>query len=636
MELMSSSPLAELNPRHLAVPALVALLSYWGLWNAGFCFDDPMAIVSNPLVNGQAGWLDAFTSNFWGDRPGFEHLQSWRPLTVLDLRIDHVAGAGDPWPFHVGNLILLAMLATVAMLLASAAGLGGTTSLVVGIVVAAHPVFSEAVASNVGKGDLLGALIGLLGLLLAGRWFVPGLAVCVCALLAKESAVVFALALGIMSLSDRRWGRAVAVGVAVAAWYGVRAWVLDVGGVTISPLDNPLVELEGGPRVIAAFAIIGRYLSWWLAPQPIAPDYAAGVNLADTEHAAVWLGMGGFAILLALFVRAWRAQDRPLLAALTVVGASLVLLSNLILLLPTPLAGRLAVPVGLGLTFAAAIGASHLIERWRPVTLGIAVVWLMAGVPATSAMVDAWQSDASLFAHSVELLPDSARGRTNHAKQRIEQGEFADAEAHLRAVLARTPDYPLAVQNLSVAIARQGRRGDAWPIAVRAVEVEPRPGRARANLCDLAVDRETLDADEAAGLCREAIEVLPDAPEPRANLARSLARGMRFEEAEAVWTHALKTFPSSVFVLGHRVSFLLNRGRLEAGIPVQRRLAEVAPHDPQHRRNLVALLLQHAGQLARQQRSFDACEAAREAGELAPGAPPVEALMRRICDPVAP
>jgi tetratricopeptide (TPR) repeat protein len=266
----------------------------------------------------------------------------------------------------------------------------------------------------------------------------------------------------------------------------------------------------------------------------------------------------------------------------------------------------------------------------------MAVVWLVAGVPATGTMVSAWQSDASLFALSAEILPDSARGRTNHAKQLIEQGEYADAETHLRAVLARTPDYPLALQNLSVALARQGRRGDAWPIALRAIEVESRPGRARANLCDLAVDRETLDADEAARLCREAIEALPEAPEPRANLARSLARGMRFEEAEAVWSHALERFPRSAFVLGHRVSFLLGRGRLDRGIKIQRSLAAVAPEDPQHRKNLVALLLQHAGQLARQNRTVEACDAAQEAGDLAPGVPPVEALMRRICDPEAP
>ena len=633
---MSSSPSPELPPRLLAVPALVAVLSYWGIWHAGFCFDDPMAILNNPLVNGQAGWLDAFTSNFWGDRPGFEHLQSWRPLTVLDLRIDYAVGQGAPWAFHMGNLILLAMLATLMMIVAHRVGLGTNTSLMVGVIVAAHPVFSEAVVSNVGKGDLLGALIGLLGLLLAGRWFAVGLALCICALLAKESAVVFALALGALSLLGRHWGRSLAVGLSLALWYGARAWVLDSGAVTLSPLDNPLVELEGGPRVVAAFAVIGRYLSWWLAPQAIAPDYAAGVHLADSSHAAVWLGAGGLAILAALWVRAWRTGDRPLLGALTVVGTTLVLLSNLVLLLPTPLAGRLAVPVGLGLTFAAALGASRLAARWRPLALGMAAVWLVAGVPATGAMVDAWHSDASLFALSVERVPESARGRTNHANQLIEQGAYADAEAHLRGVLARTPEYPLALQNLSVALARQGRRGDAWPIALRALEAEPRPGRARANVCDLAVDRETLDADEAARLCREAMEVLPEAPEPRANLARALARGMRFEEAEAVWTHALELFPRSVFVLGHRVTFLLGRGRLDRGVKVQRALAGVAPTDPQHRRNLVALLLQHAGQLSRQGRSVEACDAAEEAGELAPGAPPVEALMRRICDPESP
>lgn len=633
---MSSSPFAELDRRALAVPTLVALLSYWGIWNAGFCFDDPMAIVTNPLVNGEAGWLDAFTSNFWGDRPGFEHLQSWRPLTVLDLRLDHVASGGAPWSFHVGNLILLAMLATAMMLLASAAGVGGTTALWVGVIVAAHPVFSEAVVSNVGKGDLLGALIGVLGLLLAGRWFAVGLVVCACGLLAKESAVVFTLALGALALSERRWGRAVAVGLTISLWYGVRALVLDGGAGAVSPIDNPLVELEGGSRVVAGLAIMGRYLSWWLAPQPIAPDYAMGVDLADGGHAAVWLGAGGALVLVALAIRAWRAEDRPLIAALTVVGASLVLLSNLVMTLPTPLAGRLAVPVGLGLTFAAALGASRIVARRRPILLGMTVVWLMAGAPATSVMVDAWQSDSSLFAMSAERLPESARGRTNHAKQLIGSGDFVEAEAHLRAVLARTPDYPLAVQNLSVALARQGRRQDAWPIALRAVELEPRPGRARANLCDLAVDRPTLDADEAARLCREAIEALPKAPEPRANLARSLARGMRFEEAEAVWTLAIQEFPTSVFLLGHRVSFLLNRGRLDSGIRVQRGLVEIAPQDPQHRRNLVALLLQNAGHLMRQGRAVEACDAAREAGELAPGAPPVEAMIVRVCEPNAP
>ena len=69
---------------------------------------------------------------------------------------------------------------------------------------------------------------------------------------------------------------------------------------------------------------------------------------------------------------------------------------------------------------------------------------------------------------------------------------------------------------------------------------------------------------------------------------------------------------------------------------VPRSRGAVAPEDPRHRRNLVALLLQHAGQLARQKRTDVACEAAREAGELAPGAPPVEALMRRICEPESP
>jgi tetratricopeptide (TPR) repeat protein len=609
----------------------VALVVYWGVWNGGFCFDDPAALLTNPLVTGEAGWLEAFTSNFWGDRPGFEHLQSWRPLTVLDLRLDHVLSGGAPWSFHAGNLLLLMMIAALATFTGRRAGLGPWISVVVGVIIAAHPISSEATASCVGKGDLLAAFLGLAGLLASGRSFAAGLVLCAAALLAKESAVVFALALGVLALADGERRRTLAVGLTIAVWYGLRALVLDGSPGAISPLDNPLVTADGFPRAVAAFAVVGRYLSWWLAPQAVAPDYAAGVNLSDQAHAALWLGLGGAAVLGALFLRAWVARDRLLLAALTVAGASLLLLSNAVMILPTPLAGRLAVPVGMGLTFAAAVGASRLPARWRPALLGVVIAWLAVGLPATRTMVDAWASDQALFAHSVEVLPDSARGRTNHAKQLLDQGQAAEAEAHLRAVLARTRDYPLALQNLAVALSRQGRREDAWPIALRAVEMEPRPGRARANVCDLAADRSTLDADEAAALCRDAISASPDAPEPRANLARALARGMRFEEAEAVWLHAVEHHAGSVFVLGHRVSFLLGRGRLPQALPIQRALMELATADPQHRRNYVALLLQHASHLDKTGKRPEACAAAKEAGEIAPGAPPVEARIRALC-----
>jgi len=111
---------------------------------------------------------------------------------------------------------------------------------------------------------------------------------------------------------------------------------------------------------------------------------------------------------------------------------------------------------------------------------------------------------------------------------------------------------------------------------------------------------------------------------------------MRFEEAESVWVHAVEHHPGSVFVLGHRVSFLLSRGRLAAALPIQRSLLAAAPQDPQHRRNLVALLLQHASERERAGESEAACAAAREAGELAPGAPPVEAKIRAACQAPVP
>ena len=101
---MSRRPLTWL------LPVLAAALCYQGTLDAGFAFDDPVAVIDNPLVDGRLPAVEALSRSFWGDRPGFEHLASWRPLTVWSLRLDHVLGGGEPGAFHTTNLLLLLAL----------------------------------------------------------------------------------------------------------------------------------------------------------------------------------------------------------------------------------------------------------------------------------------------------------------------------------------------------------------------------------------------------------------------------------------------------------------------------------------------------------------------------------------------
>ncbi len=612
------------------VPVLLMVCLYSGALRAGFAFDDPMAVVDNPLIDGSRSLVDAFTSDFWGDRPGYAHMASWRPLTLLSLRLDHGLGGGAPWMFHLTNVLLHAMVVLAVMGLVAALALGRWAALIAGVTVALHPVFAEGVMSIVGRGDLLAALFGLVGVRAIRRHVPLACAALLLALFAKETAVVYVAAACVWVLADRAWRRAAVLVALIAAWYALRSAVVGTLSGDVLALDNPLVALSFGDRLVAGLGVIGRYVSWWVMPQFVPADLAAGV-----EHAGSLSLLGGAAIAggLGLLYVTWRRAN-PALVGLGLAMTSLVLLSNITFVLPTPMAGRLAYHPALGMTLAVVPLLARALARastTRSLTLGVlAIWWVLALVPTLSA-VGAWQDDTALFEASVAAEPDSARSRTNLARLRLDAGDTQGAEGHLRAALARAPDHPGALLHLALALEALGQRDEAWQVAQRAAAVEMRAGSALNNLCALGLSRPTLDDDQLLVWCRRAAKAMPALTVPAVNLARALARSGRGDEAEQVFVAAAKRDPDSTELLGQRIGFMATRGRLEEAVALQRRVLALRPRDPEALRNLVALLMQHAAALHGAGDLDRACTLATEAASRVPGVAAVAARARALC-----
>ena len=595
----------------------------------GFAFDDPVAVVDNPLVDGTRPWVDAVTSDFWGDRPGFEHIASWRPVTIWSLRLDHALGDGAPWAFHLTNGLLHLLVALAAGFLALTLGFHPVLRLAVSMAVLVTPAFSEAVASIVGRGDLLAALFGIAGVAWIRTRPRLALAMLCVGLLSKETAAVYALTAGVWALAGGLRGRFVAVGALGLAWYIARSLVVGHLGGDVPPVDNPLVAMAFGERFVAGLGIVGRYVAWWIGSGPVPADVAAGVT-----HGGVHAAVGAAAVLglVGIAVHAWRERS-PALVGVTLALSSFALLSNILFVLPTPAAGRLAYHPGLGLTLTlvTCLGMSTPRSTLRH-ALTLSVLVLLVGVWSTIATLHSWADDAALFAQSVESEPDSARSRSNLARVQLDAGELDSARAHLEAALERVPGYPLALLNLSVVRERQSP-GDpeAWALALRAASVAPRPGKAQANVCALAMSRPALDPAQVLASCQVGATALPGAPEPQTNLARALARAGDHAAAEAAFVAALAAHPGHPFVLGHRIGYLAGRGRTEPAVALQRQVFAASPTDAAAHRNLVALLLKHAGELAAAGQAEAACAAAMEAASLAPSASSVAARAAALC-----
>jgi hypothetical protein len=193
----------------MAATALIASLCYMNSLEGQMVFDDKPAILSNNDVAKKTSISEVFLNDFWGARLASYHShKSYRPITVLSFRLNvHLLESMSPWGFHFGNLLLHA--ATSALLIPVYLPILDNdllASVAAACYFAAHPVHTDAVASIVGRADVLCGFFVLLAMIsynwssravvdssgassTSWLWLLLSLAFAVLAMLSKEQGV---------------------------------------------------------------------------------------------------------------------------------------------------------------------------------------------------------------------------------------------------------------------------------------------------------------------------------------------------------------------------------------------------------------------------------------------------------------
>jgi len=172
---------------HVALLLAVTMLVYGNTLLNSFTLDDGVYILSNSAVTGPSvrGLFEPDKTN---------HI--FRPVTFATLALNWAVGGAQPFGYHLVNLLLHAavilLLYLVLRTLLEPLPRAATVALAAAWLFAVHPIHTEAVASIVGRSELLAA-----GFLLVA-WLlhlhdrpILALASLVLALLSKESAVTF-------------------------------------------------------------------------------------------------------------------------------------------------------------------------------------------------------------------------------------------------------------------------------------------------------------------------------------------------------------------------------------------------------------------------------------------------------------
>ncbi len=540
--------------------AVLALVVYAGALGGPFLYDDVVEIQENPRVHSLSRIPDLLTTDFWNAGKGRNPL--YRPLTAVVMTTTWVLGGGSPFFHHLVNVLLHAAASALVVAVVHALTRRAAASLITGLLFAAHPVHSEAVAWISGLAEPLSCVF-VLGAWLAharGRF---GLAAALLApgLLAKEGAVVFLglVLVGDWMASERagfRW-RAYGLYVAVTAGYlALRLAVLGhiFGGLIQGPpLLNPLRDLPAIDRMLTSVIVIGTAVRQSLAPVTLCLDY--GYN--QIPRAAGFLDprlLGWGAALIAMgagMLFAWKRGSPTQRAAAA--GAAILLgaflpASNLLFPGISAFAERnLYLPV-LGVCLAAgialdAIGWKQERSGRRFAAVAAAVLLVGAGAARTWARHDDFSSRLALFGSAARACHGSARAHLFHGIALRENGRVPEAMQAQRDALAIAPQANDAHSELGLGMMLSGDLAGAEREFKEALRLNVEDREARSNLSSLYAQTGRLDQALAEG--GEAVRLFPDDPEVLNNHASNLVDAGRLEEARAIFEKLIRTAPES-------------------------------------------------------------------------------------------
>jgi Flp pilus assembly protein TadD len=222
-----------------------------------------------------------------------------------------------------------------------------------------------------------------------------------------------------------------------------------------------------------------------------------------------------------------------------------------------------------------------------------------------------------------ETLPAAPTGPAESSEltrvgSMLQRGEYQEAAAACRAMLAAVPDDAPATHMLGLSLARLRQPGDAEPLLRRSLELEPGNAGFRINFANFLRRHGRLP--EAEREYRAGLELMPEARLARQNLALTLDELGRRAEAETECRGLLATDGRDAeawSVLGY---LLTNQGRLFEAEAAYRRALDLNPGSGLAHQNLGSLLLET-------DRAEEAMQALSRAHAL--GTPPFELLFAR-------
>lgn len=641
----------------LAAFLIAGLLAYAPALNGELIWDDEYLVGQNPFYQSPVFAIEVFRHYLFFDSFSIYY----RPVQNLSYMLDYWVWAGNPFGYHLTNVLLHAasgfLLFRVlrrlleGLLEAATAPIRDADAFVVAIVWTVHPIHNAAVAYISGRADSLASLFALSSWLLVwkaweissrgkrcGVFALAGLSMLL-ALCSKEIAlmwlVLFLLHLFVFEKKQSlRPKLATLAGVAFV--FGIYFCLHSLPAHRTPMEDGPPAPLAA--RALLMLRALGDYTSLIFYPSRLLMDRtltspAMYVNTASWyaslryEYLSV-IGTAVLAVGAMLCCKAGPGRRLRVFGALWFIVAFLPI-SNLF-----PLNAQVAEHwiylASIGYLAFLAGCVMPLAPRWRTMTAYAAILAVFALGVRTAIRAGDWSDAAKFYTRTIEDGGGTPRIFGNLAGTYARRGDYPKQEAILRRTLALFPEFTPARIGLGVCLVNQGRAEDAEPFLnfakPSADEVSRRFPRTWSAALNLAGVRAKAGAtDEALAILAEARERSPDTWD----LAKYEADLIEHSHGAASAIPAIERYASGHW--WHEDAWMTlgqlraAAGDSQAAIDAMRHASRLNIHDPKPFANIARI------EIARN-RPEAACEAQRTAIKRDPNQPSRYLVLASICD----
>jgi tetratricopeptide (TPR) repeat protein len=542
---------------HLAIVAVLSILTYANSASGAYLWDDEVQIVKNSNLRSLSTIPSAFTQPFWGFATPEAVNQSnfYRPTQTVLYTLAYAWGGLDPFTGHLMSITLHTLAGILVYLICVQLGLLPGVSLLAAALFATHPIHTEAVAWIAATPDLACGVFYFASFLAFLRsdygeqrkWHIISALLLLPALLSKEMAITLPVVIFLYSFRRLTFAQQAKLltpyAVATAIYLAMR--INALGFVATQHTNLTLSALDW---FTLGVHVSGRYIWFALIPHPLLAYHQIPLRLDDRLIPFVI----ALAAVLGLSFLAWKKRAFWFLAFAVMLvpvfyfnGISTAFMADRYLYIPS-----LAAVILVATSLAA-----------MPTRYALWIGWAVVGIFAVRSMDrnQDWKDGETIFAQTLESEPNIARiqldlakillnrGDDNGARLRMEtalasmdSGKYSQlpddyyrAHIGLGAILARSRNYPQAREHLEAA--KQADSKGEWPYLY---------------LGGIAMEADN-DMPKAVELLQTAVRLGPINELARDYLGIAYFNLGRVQEAKTEFEEALKINPTHTDARAH-------------------------------------------------------------------------------------